>query len=226
MASPERPELPTTRLPPNGPPPQPPQQWGPPPPYPPQQWGPPPYQEQWAPPPVPSNRPPVWVWIAGGVILVLIAAFIVVMNTGDDGTDKAPVAGGPPATAAVWGGGTSPEGLVVKVTQPVAFQPPPATARDVHGRAVAFWTTVTNGSGQPIELVPLFFGPSVDENGKDVVPLSVLSPDFDIPPSITLAPGKSFSYRSALDLDKAPVKVTLEYSTQVENQPVTVSGVV
>jgi hypothetical protein len=224
MASPERPEPPTTRLPPKVPPPQPPQQWGAPP-YPPQQWGPAPYQqqwrpapyqEQWAPPPA-SGRPPVWVWIAGGAILVLIAAFIVVMNTGGEGTDKAPVAAGPPASAPSWGVKTAGNGLQFEVTVPEPYKPS-ARAVDADGpRIVAFWTTVTNRSGRPIEVTWPLLGPDARQGGtylqggRGLTAVGDSGPGWDYDGPVTLAPDKSLSFRTGLNLPDSPVDLSLEF---------------
>jgi len=172
-----------------------------------------------------GRRP--WVWLAAGTALGLVMGLLiaaVVVRSGPEGVRLGPagvVVGVPPApgpaaagSRGTWGERvTTEDGLAIEVGAPVVYEPSPQAAGHDRDRAVVVTTTVVNGTGAPFELNTFAVGPTATHRGRPAARIfDVAGSLVPAVPVTVVAPGATFSYRTAFSLDGATGELALQYA--------------
>jgi hypothetical protein len=177
------------------------------------------------PEPGPDRRRP-WLWLAAGTALGLVVGLLIaaVVGAGPEGVRLGPagvVVGAPPAAGpaaagsrGTWGERvTTEDGLAIEVGAPAPYEPSPQAAGHDRDRAVVVTTTVVNGTGAAFELNTFAVGPTATHRGRPAARVfDVAGSLVPAVPVTVVAPGATFSYRTAFSLDAATGELALQYA--------------
>lgn len=148
----------------------------------------------------------------------------------DEGAPDAPDAGQPGAPAALRFGETMTwdDGIALTVSPPEPYEPSDIAVGATQANHVVFTLTITNNSAEDLQPLPLPTLTSGDQDVSQIFDLggNLLDPsdDVGIPPTATIEPGGSVTWRAAWSLDD-PSALTLEVAPSVMHPSATFTNV-